>query len=256
MERFRRGADAAIVGPIPLQPSRFHERAEPAVVPQRSAEFLERRHRQSIVLVHCHVVRIPRRRQSSLERRGLHLARVGKPRVRLASPFGVVQRRQFGCPRGRNTRLVRFVGRASTPEHRAQCAEFVRARAHERRPGGAPLLGGAWLTSPFGVSSDASFGRPRGGNSRLVRFCGARVDARVPRAVRRVCARNGCARTPKGGSQGGRGEFFSTGEEPQRSNPWWAFGTRGKLRASAIFFVAKRLCRVVTNLSFLCARTY
>ena len=34
------------------------------------------------------------------------------------------------------------------------------------------------------------------------------------------------------------------------------FGTLGKLRASAIFFFAKRVCRVVTNLSFLCARTY
>ena len=34
------------------------------------------------------------------------------------------------------------------------------------------------------------------------------------------------------------------------------FGTLGKLRASAIFSFAKRVCRVVTNLSFLCARTY
>ena len=232
MERFRRGADAAIVGPIPLQPSRFHERAEPAVVPQRSAEFLERRHRQSIVLVHCHVVRIPRRRQSSLERRGLHLARVGKPRVRLASPFGVVQRRQFGCPRGRNTRLVRFVGRASTPEHRAQCAEFVRARAHERRPGGAPLLGGAWLTSPFGVSSDASFGRPRGGNSRLVRFCGARVDAGAPRAsvcqVRISCAHertNAEKWAPVlGRGGGGRGEGRGSPFPPQT---WHGRESRG-----------------------------
>ena len=55
------------------------------------------------------------------------------------------------------------------------------------------------------------------------------------RSAQSFCA-HGCARTPKGGSRGGRGECFSTGEEPQRSNPWWVFGTRGTLRASAIFF--------------------
>ena len=193
MERFRRGADAAIVGPIPLQPSRFHERAEPAVVPQRSAEFLERRHRQSIVLVHCHVVRIPRRRQSSLERRGLHLARVGKPRVRLASPFGVVQRRQFGRPRGRNTRLVRFCGaRVDARAPRASVCQVRISCAHERTNAEkwAPVLGRG-VARLVVWSSDASLGRPRGGNSRLVRFWGARVDAGAPRAVRRVSARTG-----------------------------------------------------------------
>ena len=52
-------------------------------------------------------------------------------------------------------------------------------------------LGNQGLGSPRLLvwSSDASFGRPRGRHTRLVRFWGARIDARAPRAVRRVCAR-------------------------------------------------------------------
>ena len=64
-------------------------------------------------------------------------------------------------------------------------------------------LGNQGLGSPRLLvwSSDASFGRPRGGNSRLVRFCGARVDARAPRAVRRVSARTGAHERRKVGRE-------------------------------------------------------
>ena len=62
---------------------------------------------------------------------------------------------------------------------------------------GAPLLGGAWLTSPFGVVQRRQLGRPRG----EIHACGARVDARAPRASVcqvRISARTS-SRTPKVG---------------------------------------------------------
>ena len=77
----------------------------------------------------------------------------------------------------------------------------------------------------------------------------------APRAVRRVSARTGAHERRKVGREAA-GASVSQPEKSRKGAILGGLLGRVERCAQVRFFFAKRLWRVVTNLSFLCARTY